>query len=162
LVKVDLSFPAAIGQLALYQRSRGRGRRSLSTGCQPAESSPSNMPAAIDFRKLRAVQKLPFCYICGKSFAKDDQRNRDHVPSSSCIPIRNRPRGPIILPVHKACNDHFKKDDEQYAIEKLIDPAGHSTRTALRPGGAPEDRAHFDRSAQWAIAVGQKGCRSRS
>jgi hypothetical protein len=71
------------------------------------------MPSVIGPRSLQAVQKLPFCYICGKAFTAEDQRNRDHVPSRSCISRKERTHNPIILPVHVLRNDRFKKDDER-------------------------------------------------
>jgi hypothetical protein len=71
------------------------------------------MPSVISRRDLQAVQKLPFCYVCGKRFTANDQRNRDHVPSRSCISLKDRPQSPVILPVHVGCNNLFKIADER-------------------------------------------------
>ena len=64
-------------------------------------------------RDLRAVQKLPFCYLCGKTFATGDKRNRDHVPPRSCIALKDQPHSPVILPTHASCNSLFSIDDER-------------------------------------------------
>jgi hypothetical protein len=71
------------------------------------------MPSVIGPRALRAVQKLPFCYVCGKTFEAGDPKDRDHVPSRSCIAHQDQAQSPVILPVHVSCNAFFKKDDER-------------------------------------------------
>lgn len=67
-------------------------------------------------KDLKAVQRLPFCYLCGKSFVEGDAKNRDHVPPQCTI--RKHDRQPLILPTHQRCNSSYKTDDEK--IGQLI------------------------------------------
>jgi hypothetical protein len=70
------------------------------------------MVAIVNHRNLQEVQKLPFCYSCGATFARADTVNRDHVPARACFAAADRIR-PLILPAHSACNDSYKVSDER-------------------------------------------------
>ena len=71
------------------------------------------MPSLIGQKQLKHLRKLPFCYICGKTFHHDDVRDRDHVPPRSCISKHDIMQSPLILPTHQACNGTFKVADER-------------------------------------------------
>lgn len=77
----------------------------------------------------RPVQSLPFCYLCGKTFATGDVKNRDHVPPGSIFQADHK--DPLILPTHEACNSAHTLTDEK--IAQLI---------ALRYGKKPSDPKH--------------------
>lgn len=62
--------------------------------------------------ELRAVQSLPFCYICGEGFLGRSDRTRDHVPAKSIFSASGR-RDPLVLPAHRECNNSFSCDDEK-------------------------------------------------
>jgi len=66
---------------------------------------------------MRAVQGLPFCYLCGNEFVAAGARNRDHVPPSSIFAIPDR-NFPLVLPTHTACNGGWSAGDE--AIAQLV------------------------------------------
>jgi hypothetical protein len=83
------------------------------------------MPTLTAQRDYRAVQKLPFCYLCGKGFLEVDAQNRDHVPSQGIFLPADRE--PLWLPTHVSCNGDESATDEK--IGQLI---------ALRYGQAPE------------------------
>jgi hypothetical protein len=72
------------------------------------------MPTIVGQKALQIIgRKLPFCYLCGKVFTVDEKLNRDHVPPSACIAVRDKAQSPLILPTHPACNAAFKVDDER-------------------------------------------------
>lgn len=50
---------------------------------------------------LRPLQRLPFCYFCGRAF--DARATSDHVPPSSLFLVEDR-NFPLILPAHYECN----------------------------------------------------------
>jgi len=66
--------------------------------------------------ELRAVQTLPFCYLCGVRFAPGDDIDRDHVPPKSIFAMTDRQ--PLILRTHRGCNNMHKLTDEK--IGQLI------------------------------------------
>ena len=72
------------------------------------------MPSIVGAKALQVVgTKLPFCYVCGETFVDGVERNRDHVPSTSCISQADKPHTPLILPTHVECNSSFAVDDER-------------------------------------------------
>lgn len=72
------------------------------------------MPSVIGQKALQTIsKKLPFCYICGHILVGTDDKNRDHVPPSSCISQKDKAHSPLILPTHVACNESYKVDDER-------------------------------------------------
>jgi hypothetical protein len=89
------------------------------------------MPSLTTQREYRAVQNLPFCYLCGKTFTPADLKNRDHVPPQ-CIFLAVD-REPLLLPTHTACNSGETEADEK--IGQLI---------ALRYGKAPTRHKRLD------------------
>jgi hypothetical protein len=80
--------------------------------------------ALLTQKDLQGVQRLPFCYLCGKQFIDGDSINRDHVPPQSTF--HRRDRQPLILSTHRRCNSSYKSEDEK--IGQLI---------ALRRGDYP-------------------------
>jgi hypothetical protein len=60
---------------------------------------------------LSEAQKLPFCYLCGKSFDNSDERTRDHVPPQAIFLEQDR-TPPLILPTHHRCNQEESWSDE--------------------------------------------------
>ncbi len=83
------------------------------------------MPSLTTQKDFRSVQRLPFCYLCGKTFVTPDKKNRDHVPPE-CI-FRPEDRQPLVLRTHSDCNIGQTLIDEK--IGQLI---------ALRYGKTPE------------------------
>jgi hypothetical protein len=77
----------------------------------------------------RSVQKLSFCYLCGRQFVAGDSKNRDHVPPE-CI-FLPADREPLWLPTHTVCNSGYRLADEK--IGQLI---------ALRYGKVPRTASH--------------------
>src|SRR5207244_2023671 len=78
---------------------------------------------------LRAVQNLPFCYLCGKAFVAGDPKNRDHVPPE-CVFLESD-REPLLLRTHPTCNQSYQLIDER--IGQLI---------ALKYGKLPSKPEH--------------------
>jgi hypothetical protein len=76
-------------------------------------------------KDFRAVQDLPFCYLCGTEFIENLETDRDHVPPKSVFNPRDR-QPPLKLKTHKSCNGRFSIDDKK--IGQLI---------ALRRGERP-------------------------
>src|ERR1700722_18965353 len=95
------------------------------------------MVSLLTHSDFRALQKLPFCYLCGRDFLEGDSQNRDHVPPE-CI-FERSDRAPLLLPAHTACNKAFELLDEK--IGQLI---------ALRYGKVPQDPRH--RRLKFAIS----------
>lgn len=72
------------------------------------------MPSIVGAKALQLVgTKLPFCYVCGGAFVDGVEKNRDHVPPTSCISRKDKPQTPLILPTHVHCNSSFMFDDER-------------------------------------------------
>lgn len=69
------------------------------------------MVSLITQNERRAIQGLPFCYLCGQTFRDNDSRNRDHVPPNSIFQVDHR--DPLILPTHEVCNSAHKLIDEK-------------------------------------------------
>jgi hypothetical protein len=69
------------------------------------------MPTVITARDLKAVLKLPFCYICGKPLTWPNI-SRDHVPPKGCFSQLDRTQNPLELPTHPECNNSFHISDE--------------------------------------------------
>lgn len=62
-------------------------------------------------KELKRIQKLPFCYLCGRKFSNDDKRTRDHVPPKAVFLSSDR-KNPLILPAHYDCNQKESWADE--------------------------------------------------
>jgi hypothetical protein len=96
------------------------------------------MAIVLDTQKaMREIQKLPFCYLCGRKIDAGDKRNRDHVPPNAIFAIEDRDF-PLILPTHQACNDGWSGDDEAigHLVGLLHGCALDLARTRLRISGA--------------------------
>lgn len=62
----------------------------------------------------RTVQKLPFCYLCGKEFEPGDERTRDHLPPETVFALADKQKGPVLwLPAHKPCNEAEGTTDQK-------------------------------------------------
>src|SRR5665213_2008212 len=54
-------------------------------------------------KDFREVQTLPFCYVCGRFFAADDKKDRDHIPAETVF--HKHDRIPTLwLHTHRTCN----------------------------------------------------------
>lgn len=62
-------------------------------------------------KDLKHIQKLPFCYHCGRTFNNNDRRTRDHVPPKAVFLPSDR-KNPLILPAHDECNQKESWSDE--------------------------------------------------
>ncbi len=69
------------------------------------------MPKLCTQHTLQTVQKLSFCYLCGKGFDGRADQTRDHVPPRSIFASQDRIT-PLILPTHPKCNEARSSDDE--------------------------------------------------
>lgn len=94
------------------------------------------MPSLTTQKDFRSVQRLPFCYLCGKEFLDGDQPNKDHIPPQSIF--LKEDREPLWLPTHVACNTGETITDQK--IGQLI---------ALKYGKAPKDAAHRRLEITW-------------
>jgi hypothetical protein len=81
-------------------------------------------------KDFQAVQRLPFCYLCGREFVDGDEVDGDHVPPKCAFRVRDREQV-LKLKTHKACNSAFKVDDEK--VGQLI---------ALRRWEGPKSAQH--------------------
>ncbi|HEY4048775.1 MAG TPA: hypothetical protein VGM27_18070 [Acidobacteriaceae bacterium] len=75
------------------------------------------MPTLATQKDFRAVQTLPFCYVCGREFEDGDNINRDHLPPQNTFAKRDRIPA-LWLPTHYDCNAAYKLLDEK--IGQLI------------------------------------------
>jgi hypothetical protein len=67
----------------------------------------------------RAVQRLPFCYLCGTAFLPGDKPTRDHLPPQTVFAAQDRKIGPVLwLPAHPLCNETQGTNDQK--IGQLI------------------------------------------
>lgn len=58
---------------------------------------------------MRKVQKLPFCYLCGKRLVVP--QNNDHVPPDAIFRSSDR-NFPLTLPTHEKCNRDRSAEDQ--------------------------------------------------
>ncbi len=63
-------------------------------------------------KDFQNIQKMPFCYVCGKDFVKGDSQNKDHVPEKAVFKSSDRIQV-LWLPTHIACNAGHKVRDEK-------------------------------------------------
>lgn len=70
------------------------------------------MVALLTQSDFRRIQKLSFCYLCGKTFVPQDKTNRDHVPPQAIFAVADR-LNPLILPTHESCNHGESVEDEK-------------------------------------------------
>ncbi len=90
-------------------------------------------------RQRRAVQNLPFCYLCGKDFVAGDATDKDHVPPKGIFAAKDR--DPLLLKSHKACNEAQTLDDEKIGqlialrYRKVPKPENRRLQFALSPYG---------------------------
>jgi hypothetical protein len=87
-------------------------------GC-PSETNRgrATMVALETQKALRAVQRLPFCYLCGDTLLEDDITDGDHVPAKAAFNVRDREPA-LKLRTHKRCNAGMSVDDKK--IGQLI------------------------------------------
>jgi hypothetical protein len=72
------------------------------------------MVAISTHQECRTVQKLSFCYLCGKKFFPGGKRTRDHLPPETVFALADRQTGPVLwLPAHKACNEAEGTSDQK-------------------------------------------------
>ena len=69
------------------------------------------MVALLTASDFRQVQKLSFCYLCGKVFEQEEEPTRDHVPPKAIFAVADR-LNPLILPTHDCCNQGESSGDE--------------------------------------------------
>ena len=62
-------------------------------------------------RELNQVNRLDFCYLCGRPFTPNDAVSRDHLPPT-CMFLKQDHDTPLILPVHTECNAREHPTDE--------------------------------------------------
>jgi len=62
-------------------------------------------------KNLRSVQRLSFCYLCGKEFRQGDKVTRDHIIPKAVFLTQDRTK-PLILPTHEKCNQEQSITDE--------------------------------------------------
>lgn len=70
--------------------------------------------------QLRAIQSLPFCYLCGRPLVTNppEALNMDHVPPKKLFRVADR-NPPLQLPTHESCNNGHSENDAVAA--QLID-----------------------------------------
>jgi hypothetical protein len=64
-------------------------------------------------KDFRAVQRLPFCYLCSEVFEQGDETDRDHVPPDAAFAAEQKE--PLLLPTHVPCNRPHGPNDEKMA-----------------------------------------------
>jgi hypothetical protein len=103
--------PATKSPLAKWSGSDCNGLYRICLSTEALNKNTAAMASLITQRDFRAVQNLPFCYLCGQSFAPDDRINRDHVSPKSIF--AGPDRSPLLLATHQHCNSAQKLTDEK-------------------------------------------------
>lgn len=70
------------------------------------------MASLTTHKEFQAARRLPFCYLCGKTFQDEDIKDGDHVPPKSCFAKADR-NVPLELPTHVVCNHAHHLLDEK-------------------------------------------------
>lgn len=100
------------------------------------------MPVIIDSQEAaRPLQRLPFCYLCGRAFDGSEPQDKDHVPPAALFQKSDRDF-PLKLPSHTACNGARSAEDE--IVSQLVgllheEPSRPKTRTVRVAAGQFED-----------------------
>jgi hypothetical protein len=85
--------------------------------------------------EFRAVQTLPFCYVCGRTFAADDVKDRDHIPAEAVFHKRDR-MPTLWLPTHKNCNAGHSSLDQKIgqlvALKRYTVPSKRNRQLRFR------------------------------
>lgn len=104
------------------------------------------MPAIENQRAIRECSKLPFCYLCGKTWAESGLKpTRDHVPPKAIFATEDRAVTPLILPVHCKCNIDQSIGDEiigqlvSVLRAKYPDPQNIKLKVGVVPGAQGDD-----------------------
>lgn len=101
------------------------------------------MPSLSTQRQVRAVQKLPFCYVCGEDFSSGEERTDDHVPPRECFAEEDR-NFPLQLPAHRSCNNDRNLTDEMIAQVIILihsgqaEPGVNRLNISILPSLAPD------------------------
>lgn len=95
-------------------------------------------------KQFRPLQKLPFCYLCGRIFEVGDRKNKDHVPPEAIFAPRDR--DPLQLPTHYDCNHAHHLNDEK--VGQLIGSM-HGRAPSAKNGRLKFE--HFLREAMSAL-----------
>jgi hypothetical protein len=94
-------------------------------------------------KHFRPLQKLPFCYLCGRELSAAPS-NLDHVPPKAIFSKKDRV--PLKLPTHCVCNHAHHQNDEKagqlIALRRGQVPSQKNGR--LRFAGFP-DEGHQNR-----------------
>jgi hypothetical protein len=93
------------------------------------------MPTLKLHNDFQAVRKLPFCYLCGRTFEAGDELDRDHVPPKAAFASSDR-NPPLILRTHRACNGRHSVEDKRAA--QLI-----GIRRRVSPSSARDEALRF-------------------
>src|ERR1051326_4894831 len=65
-------------------------------------------------KQAREVQKLDFCFLCGKLFDNSSQdlgKTLDHLPQQAIFAASDK-NFPLKVPAHRKCNNDWSKSDE--------------------------------------------------
>lgn len=90
----------------------GESERGHGLALVAASKYATCMLAILTEHDLKKCWRIPFCYLCGKSFAAGQPKNRDHVPPNSIFAKDDQVQ-PLILPTHRRCNAENSPYDEQ-------------------------------------------------
>jgi hypothetical protein len=90
-------------------------------------------------KDCRAVQRLPFCHLCGDNLREGDITDGDHVPAKATFNARDREPA-LKLQTHKRCNADLSVDDKKIG-----------QRIALRRRESPPPRR--DQAQRHVVAV---------
>ena len=89
------------------------------------------MPSLTTPRDFRAVQTLPFCYVCGLQFSSNAAMNRDHVPARTVFARQDR-MPCLWLPTHPTCNAEHSTDDQKIgqliSLRRFVTPSSGRDR----------------------------------
>lgn len=89
-----------------------------------------NMPNLKAQKDLALLNKLHFCYVCGKGFSKNAPRTRDHVPPKAIFSENDR-HNPLILPAHQHCNQSSSYTDKKIGQLVALCHGQHPDETDL-------------------------------
>jgi len=115
-----MAAPASQPPPAPRARSRPAACAAARAG-RPARPGPRRVTLRLDRsmatlrtqRDFRPLQKLSFCYLCGRPFGPEGRSTGDHVPPRTVF--LKSDRSPVLkLPVHDACNQRESTDDEVF------------------------------------------------
>lgn len=84
-------------------------------------------------KQWQRQRRNTICYLCGRELVNDCDNNDDHCPPIKIFNKVDRANYPIILTVHRVCNQSWALDDNRFAV--IWSKISKNPSNYFNPGG---------------------------